>query len=271
MIRLRLGLVLALGLVLPLGLGAPASALTPAELGEVAVAPPAGARLPLGLPAVDSAGAPTTLAAAAAGRPLVFVPADYRCRYLCGPALALTVAALARTSLRADRDYRLVVLGLDPRDGPADAAAFARPLLAGAPGVAPAARLLTAKAPVIAAATKALGYHYRWDAEHGQFAHPAAAFVLAPDGRLVQALPEIEMQPRPLEAALRAAGDGRAGEGALAPLRAGLHALCYAFDPDRGVYDQPVQTALRIGGLVLLAAATVAAAVLRRRRRRDAR
>lgn len=263
MIRLLLALVLALGLALP------ASALTEAELSGVGVSPPAGARLPLGLAVVDSAGRPTTIAAAAEGKPIVFVAADYRCKYLCGPALALTAAALSRTRLEAGRDYRLLVLGIDPKDGAADARAFAGPLLAGAPQVRPATQLLLGEPPAIAAATRALGYRYRWDAEHGQFAHPAAAFVLAPDGRLVRVLSEIQIQPEALQSAVRAAAAGPPAQGALAPIAAGLHALCYAFDPSRGVYDQPVQVALRFGGVVLmLVAAGLFAMVLRQRRRR---
>src|SRR6185503_19285554 len=117
----------------------------------------------------------------------VLVFADYRCRYLCGPALTLTADALARSGLRAGRDYRLVALSIDPRDRVADAAAFGRARLAAFPQVAAASALLVAAPADVARAAGSLGYRYRYDAATGQFAHMATAFVLAPDGRLAQA------------------------------------------------------------------------------------
>jgi protein SCO1/2 len=254
----------ALGLagLLCVSCAAPAQALTEHDLATVSVQPPTGARLPLELVGQD-AGGQTSLSAAAAGRPIVFVFADYRCRYLCGPALSLTASALAHTDLTAGRDYRLVVLGLDPRDSPADAAAFAAARLSAYPQIRRAARLLVSTSASVSAATRALGYHYRYDPEHDQFAHPAAAFVLTPQGDLTAALSDIALQPEALQAALRRARSGKSSG-----LIQRLHALCYAFDPTRGVYDRPVQTALRLASFGTFVAGAGAALWLARRRRR---
>ena len=43
--------------------------------------------------------------------------ADYTCRTLCGPIVEFTAAGLAKTGLRPGIDYRLVVIGINPRDG----------------------------------------------------------------------------------------------------------------------------------------------------------
>lgn len=242
-------------------LGGRAGAMTEQDLRQVAIDPPVGARLDAARPAIDSAGRSTTFAAAAAGRAAVFVFADYRCRYLCGPALSLTADALSRSGLKPGRDYRLIVLGLDPRDRPADAAAFGAARLSAYPDIERSTRLLVADPATIAGAARALGYRYRYDAAHDQFAHMAAAFVLTPDGRLVQTLSNFQLQPAALKAALRGAARGDRP-----PLLTRLHALCWPFDPDRGVYNRPVQTALQLGSGGLAALGLVAFWRIRRRR-----
>jgi len=143
-------------------------------------------------------------------------------------------------------------------------AAFDTARLSAYPRIRGATRMLISSPANISAAAQALGFHYRYDAEHDQFAHPAAAFVLAPDGRLVAALSEIALQPETLRAALQRAGRGQAGPNFIQQ----LSALCHAFDPSRGIYDQPVQTALRLGSLGLFAAGAGAFLWRCQRRRR---
>jgi protein SCO1/2 len=91
----------------------------------------------------------------------------------------------------------------------------------------------------------------------------ATAFVLAPDGRLVEALSNFELQPAALAAAL-----GRASDGEEPALVSRLHALCYPFDPARGIYDAAVRRSLQVAAAGLLAAGLFAAWRLRRRRTR---
>jgi protein SCO1/2 len=249
-------------LILWLVLALPAQALTRADLAAVEAAPAAGARAPLDAAFIDEAGRATTLGAALGGRPGVLIFADYRCTYLCGPGLVLTAAALEKTGLSAGADYRLAAIGLDPRDGPAEARAMRAARLGGSPAAAGAATLLSGRPE---AAARALGYRYRYDAEHDQFAHAATLYVLAADGRVVQAMSELALDPALLRQALvEAARGGRPAGGLVGAVRA----LCYALDPSRGVYDRPVVSALRFG-----AAATVVAlcgvVVLALRRRRS--
>jgi protein SCO1/2 len=253
---------LVMACLVALSCAAPARALTERDLATVSVRPAPGARLPLDLGAEDQTGRGTTLAAVADRRPIVFVFADYRCRYLCGPAISMTADALAHTTATPGRDYRLLVLGLDPRDTPSDMTAFGAARLSAYPRIRGETRLLISSPASISAAARALGFHYRYDPEHDQFAHPATAFVLAPDGRLVAALSELALQPETLGAALDRARSGGGGPHFIQQ----LSALCHAFDPTRGVYDRPVQTALRLGSLGLIAAG--AGAVLWRRQRR---
>jgi protein SCO1/2 len=173
----------------------------PAE--EPALVPPPGAHLPLGLAARDETGRPTTLRAAAEGRPIALVFADYSCTALCGTALGLLASVLPDTGLRAGEDFALLAIGLDPRDGPAEAASMRRAHFGDGTRAGAAARFLVAEPAAVSAATEALGYRTVYHPESDLFAHPLAVMVLAPDGRVVAALPGLGLGAGELRSALK--------------------------------------------------------------------
>jgi protein SCO1/2 len=256
----------ALHPVLLLALATPAAALTPSEIGRVGAVPPADARAPLDLPFRDDADQLTTLRAAFAGKPGLLVFADYTCTSLCGPALVLTKVGLEQSGLRPGADYHLAVVGLNPKDGPTAARAMRRRSLSDDRALDSDARFLIGDAETIRQATRALGYRYVYDAAHDQYAHPAVAFVLAPDGRLARVVSEIGLTGPPLRQALLDAG----GAGTPNVIIRGLHILCYGFDPEAGIYNGPVMTAMRWSAGGALALGLLALLMLHRRRRTTA-
>ena len=188
------------GLLLLACLAGPAHA---APVEEPGLVPPPDARLPLGLAARDETGRPTTLRAAAEGRPIALVFADYSCTALCGTALGLLASVLPDTGLRAGEDFALLAIGLDPRDGPAEAASMRRAHFGDGTPAGAVARFLVAGPPAVAAATEALGYRVVHRAGSDLLDHPLAVMVLAPDGRLVAALPGLGLGPGELRGALQ--------------------------------------------------------------------
>lgn len=222
------------------------AALTEADLAEVDLAPPPGAALPTGLAFRDEAGASLTLGKALAGRPAVLVFADYTCTVACGTTLGIAAAMLGGTALLPD-NYAFLVLGLDPRDGPAEAAAMKAAYLSPGASPAAAARLLTGDASTVRQAEKALGYRARYDAEHDQYAHPLGLVVLAPDGRVSRILPALTVQPGTLRLALVEASASRIGN-----LGDRLRLLCYGFDAARGIYTPVVQRLLAVGSALTI-------------------
>jgi len=253
----RLALLL-LALLLPLAPPARA-ALTPAELAEAELNPPPGAALPLDLRLLDSTGRPATPGDVLAGRPGLLVLADYTCETLCGTALGLAAGALAGT----DENAVLLVLGLDPRDGPAEAASMKAAYLAPYPEVAARARFLTGDAATLARAQAALGYHARFDAEADRYAHPLGAVVLTPAGAVSRTIPGLALDAAALGPALREAAAGRAGPGILE----GLRLLCYGLDPAHGIYNALVTRGLAIGSAAVLVLLALGGLLARRRRR----
>jgi len=221
-----------------------AARLTQMELARVAVAPPPDARAPLDLAFTEAEGErAVTLAAVAGGRPVLLLPVDYTCGNVCDPMLSLSAAALEATGLVAGRDYGFVLVGLDPRD---DAAA-ARRMLAADLGAAPSPvrpRALVGTAAAVETLTRALGYGYVPDPGTDSIAHPAAAILLTPEGRVARILSPLALNGRDLRLALVEAGEGRTGS-----LGDRLALLCYGFDAARGIYTPLVRRILAVAGV----------------------
>jgi protein SCO1/2 len=232
-----------------------AAGITQAALDDLVVEPRPGAALPPGLRFLDEHAQSRTFGDILAGKPAVVVFADYTCRTLCGPILTFVSAGLERSGLAAGVDYKLVVIGLDPKDDlhSASAAKAAR-IGAGTP-LGAATVMLRGEAAAIAAVAAALGYRYAYDAEHDQFAHPAAAFVVNPAGRVSRVLSALGLDGPDLRLALVEAGEGQVGS-----LGDRLRLLCYGFDAMRGVYTEAITLWLELAAIVTVL--SMAAAVV---------
>jgi protein SCO1 len=236
-------------LVTLLALAAPARAgVTTTDLKSVSAEPRPGAALPLDLAFVDETGAARTLRDALGGAPAVLVFADYTCRTLCGPILDFAAMALRQSGLRPGSDFRLIVIGLDPKDGPDVARALRADRIGADDPLARAAVVLTGPAPAIGAATEALGYRYTYDAAHDQYAHPAAAYVLDARGQVARVLSGLGLSGSDMRLALVAAGQGQVGT-----LGDRIRLLCYGYDPVRGIYTERITLMLEIAAAITIA------------------
>ena len=202
-----------------------------AVLGAVYVDPTPGAVLPLQLNFRDDSGKTWSLKNALGNRPSVLIFADYTCHTLCGPILDFTAAALEKSGLKPGADYRLIVIGIDPKDGLNTARAMKTSHLDHDEPITRASLFLTGSKAAIDKATSTLGYHFVYDAEHDQFAHPAAVFVLTRDGKVTRVLSGIGLNGGDLRLALVEAGQGQIGT-----LTDRFRLLCYGYDPALGIY-----------------------------------
>jgi protein SCO1/2 len=248
--------VIALSLILATGAQA---ALTRSELDGVSLAPPAYAAVPLALKFRDIDDKRMTLREAIGGRPSLLLFVDDTCRTICGPALAIASGALAQTGLDPSK-FRLLVVGLDPKDSSQDARAMAAQI--GDPAVEQATTLLRGDADVVRQLTDALGYRYRYDAADDQYAHPAGALVLTGGGRVSRSLSSLALNPTDLRLALVEAGAGRIGT-----LTDRLTLLCYGFDAAHGVYTPAIAQMLKLLAALTVIGVLGSIAVLERSRR----
>ncbi len=226
------------------GPGPARARLVQADLARVAVAPPPDARVPLELAVTDArTGRATTLGQALGGRAALLLPVDYTCGNVCDPMVSMAADALAATGLAAE-DYAFVLVGIDPQD---DAAAARRMLAETLGDRAAGIHPLLVSDAALAALTGALGYSAVYDAGTDSFAHPAAAMLLAGDGRVARVLSPLALTGRDLRLALTEAGEGRVGS-----LADRLTLLCYGYDAARGLYTPLVQRILTVTGIATI-------------------
>jgi protein SCO1/2 len=231
-------------MLLVLATSAEARLTTPATQ-AVGASPPANAQIPLSLTLQDERGVPQTLQVVTAHTPSVLILADYACQTLCGPIVSLAAGALERSGLQAGRDYRLVVVSLDPQRGPREAKAMKAAQIGEGGELVGASSFLSADVATLQQLATALGYRSIYDEENAQFAHPAVVFVLTADGRVARTLSALGVSPQDLRLALVEAGQGRIGSTADT-----IRLLCYGFDPASGRYTPSIHLLLALGWLL---------------------
>jgi protein SCO1/2 len=104
----------------------------------------------------DEFGADIRLADALHKRPSVLIFADFTCSTLCGSIVSVAAELLTHTGLQPGRDFALVVLGLDAKDGVAEALVFKQQIADRA--VASATKVLSASEVRVKQAAEAVGY-----------------------------------------------------------------------------------------------------------------
>jgi len=202
----------------------------PVHAREVDFDPHPGARVP------DVAFREARLAEFLGTRPVVLVLGYEGCVNLCGTTLDGVSLALRDTRLSAGRDYSALFVSVDPRDETAP-----REQRAGW-------HFLTGAEPA-AALAKIVGFRYYYDADSGQFAHPAGFVVLTPQGQVARYFMGVRFDPQALRRAIDEAARGQT-QGTFERVLL----LCF-HDPVGGKHTQAVLNGIRIAMLTLLALA----------------
>ncbi len=232
-----------------------------ADLANIEAAP-TGAALPLELALRGEPDQAKPLRSWLGNTPGLWILADFTCETLCGPVVSIASDALAQSGLRPGKDFRLVVVGLDPKDTAADAAAMKTAQVGSTGALAEYTFFVRGSAEDIGRLTKVFGFHSIYDREHDQFAHPAAAFVVTADGRIARTLSGLALDPATLRLALVEAGQGRVGSWS-----DHVKLMCYGFDPARGIYTAAVGRIMAIAGALTILVLGLFILILFRRER----
>jgi protein SCO1/2 len=241
----------------------------PPALSEVDIVEHLGRDVPRGLAFTDPDGASVRIGDLLDDkRPLVLVLAYFRCPMLCDLVQQGVVTALRGSGLRPGRDVRAVTISIDPHDTRGNARLRQTGLLTALGGAMPAPagawRVLTGQEPQIRALAEALGFRYVFDPGSAQYAHPACAFVLTPDGRISRYLYGTTFRPFDLRMAAVEATAGRIGGVVDRVLL-----TCFRYDPSARKYGVYVIGVMRGGSaFVLLLFSVGMMALLRRDRAR---
>jgi protein SCO1/2 len=184
-------------------------------------------------------------------RPVLLGMVFYRCVFLCGKTLEGEAAAIDRLSLQPGKDFEIVTVSFDPRDGPEDAAAQKAKYVAmlGHPAAADAWHFLTSRRPSAARTLgDAIGFGYKLDAKSGMYMHQAGIYVCTPDGRVSRVLRGIKFDdPGLLRDSLVFASEGKIGSGFFGvALSCGL----VHYDPATGKYTWAAVAIMRVTGIL---------------------
>lgn len=220
------------------------------------------AQVPLATPFVDSAGRSVTLGQYLGQRPAVLALVYYTCPALCDQILRGIVRGLRPLSLAPGRDFTVIAVSINPKEGPGDAARMRNeivPLYSKSPGVG-GWHFLTGTESNIRAVADAVGFRYRYDPKSAMYFHAAGIMVLTPEGRAARYLYGVDFQPKDLKLALVEASHNRIGSAVDQILL-----YCYHYDPYSGRYNATVLSLLHMGALLFLIALGGGLGVLWRR------
>lgn len=184
-------------------------------------------------------------------RPLVITMLYYGCPRLCSLVLNGQIGVLKKIALAPGKDYRMLAISIDEREGPELAAqkgAVYREALGIKPEEKDAWIFHVAKKEESGRLAKALGFNFMYDQRDDQFAHGAGLFFVSSSGTLVRTLFGIEFSPNDLKLALSEASEGRVGTTFIER----VILSCFHYDPDSHRYGVYIMGVMRLGGIVTM-------------------
>jgi protein SCO1/2 len=219
----------------------------PEDLQDVGITQNLDAALPLGLEFVDEDGRRVVLGDYfAEGRPVLLTLVYYECPMLCTLVLNGVVDVLKQLDWTPGSEFEIVTVTIDPLEKPALAKQKKKQYVEayGKPAAAPGWHFLTGEAHAIRALADAVGFGYRYIENDDEYAHPAAIFIITPDGRVSRYLFGVKHDPKTLRLSMVEAAEGRIGS----PLDKFL-LYCYRYDSEEGRYAPVAIRIMRVGGI----------------------
>ncbi|MBI2221152.1 MAG: SCO family protein [Acidobacteria bacterium] len=223
------------------------------------------AQVPLDLRFRDEHGRDVALGEYFGKRPVILALVYYECPMLCNQILNGLTQTLNVMSLDAGRDFDVVAVSFDPREGTplARTKKLAYVSKYGRQGADEGWHFLTGSQESIAALTSTVGFRYRWDDVSRQWAHGAGIVVLTPGGVVSRYFYGIEYGVRDVRLGLVEASQNRIGN-----LADQVMLLCFQYDPMAGRYGAVAINSIRVAGVLTVAAlGTFILLMLRRERR----
>jgi protein SCO1/2 len=230
--------------------GPPAKA-KPGLLSKVGIDQRLNQQVPLDLVFTDETGRDVHLGDYFGKRPVILALMYYECPMLCTQVLNGMVSALGILTFDAGREFDVVAVSINPKEGPGLAAQKKQAYIERykRPQTAAGWHFLTGKEENIQRLAAAVGFRYAFDETIQQYAHGAGIEVLTPRGVLSKYFYGIEFSARDLKFGLIEASEERIGTAIDTALL-----LCYHYDPATGKYGATAIEAIRIGAVATVLA-----------------
>jgi len=183
------------------------------------------------------------------GKPTILTLGYYQCPMLCSLVQNGLVNGLNKIPFRAGKDFNLVSISIDPKEGPSLAQAKKNNYTkaVGLPAEGDEWSFLVGTESEIKKIAGAVGFGYKWDEKSKQYIHSAAIFILSPEGVLSRTLWGINYKPSDLRLAIVEAGEGKVGT-----VIDRILLSCFHYDPDSHRYGFYILGIMKIGGILTI-------------------
>jgi protein SCO1/2 len=224
-----------------------------------------GEQLPLTLRLMDGNGVTRPLGAYLGTKPVVLIFNYFRCPEMCSLVSSGALDALRALRVSAGKDYEVLTVSIDPTDTAAMAREREQADVAryGRTGAAAGWHTLVGPEDQVAALANAAGFHYRFDPQSRQYAHPSGLVILTPRGVVSRYFMGVDFPAQDLATALREAAANETG-----PSVFSLLFVCFQGGASQGQYSRLVWIALWAGVALTLAAVFGGIAWMLRQERR---
>lgn len=221
----------------------------PGPLAEVGYDQRLGETVPLDLELMDETGRTVKLGDFFGERPVVLALVYYECPMLCTMILNGLTTSLRAIDFDPGREFEVVVVSFDSREGAAEAAAARETWLPryNRPGTESGWHFLTGDEASIRRLTDSVGFRFVYVEEDDQFAHAAGILALTPQGRLARYFYGIEYSARDIRLGLIEAADEKIGS-----MVDQVLLYCFHYDPSTGTYSAAAMNLVRLGALVTM-------------------
>jgi protein SCO1/2 len=183
-------------------------------------------------------------------RPILLQLGYLECPMLCDTVSRSLVDSAKKMDLDIGKDFDFVFVSIDPTDSP-DLAKLKKNSYVmeyDKPGSASGFHVLVGKPKEIEAIATAVGFRYQ-PADNGQFAHPAVAMIVTPDGRISRYLYGVTFPEQTLRLSLVEASQGKIGTTVDQILL-----ICLHWDPTAGKYSWAAMNLMRMAGVLTMLA-----------------
>lgn len=221
----------------------------PGAYRDVGVNEHLNAQVPLDLQFFDENGQPLKLGELLRpNHPMLLQLGYLGCPMLCDTIARGLIDSAKKIDLDLGKDFDFVFVSIDPTDTPTLATLKRNSYLAeyDRAGATPGIRVLVGRQREIDALARAIGYRYQ-PAPNGQFAHPAVAMVITPEGKISRYLYGITFPEQTLQLSLVEASHEKIGSSVDQILL-----ICLQWDPTKGKYSMAAMNLMRIGGVLTM-------------------
>jgi protein SCO1/2 len=204
-------------------------------------------QVPLDLQFRDETGKRVTLREYFGKKPVILSLVYFDCPMLCTMAENGLLHSLEEIKFSVGREFDVLTVSFDPNDNAQLAAAKKAVYvgLYGRKGADAGWHFLTGDEASIEQLTRAVGFHYRYDAQAKQYVHATGIMVLTPKGKIARYFYGIYYPSRDLRLGLVEASANKIGS----PVDEVL-LFCCRYDPTTGKYGVIISRIIQISGLM---------------------